>query len=568
MQRTEDVDVDVFEPQRPRTRDREAVAEAVPTRKFDHEIIEPLARASSSSAGAAIAPLPPANLPTMVLTDDQLKQCGDAYINNGMVRRVVDGSIFMIQGDRTKFIIDPNDELTESVTDEEEKKLTNDIANDTLQIEQETDADGIVIMKAQKARIKDLRKKGIRLNKRVKLHLNTERLVNSALVFGRGALEIIRLPKGGEWPRYGEPIALKHIPTRTITDIVFNKQTDRFEGLYYQTGDPDKPLRFVKATNLILAVHDDNNIYDRTRGSGLSAVWPILSVSQSDDVINDEDVPEIVRNTGGVLNIIYAGTNNEEKLKEFKKKIDGKTQVVHGLDGVEVVSAPLGRKPADITDVRVANGKYICQCMNYPLFMVYEDTANFATASQTMQVYKAGILRRYRTWLQGILEEYWYDTILADHLDIDIKDVISAPIKIKATFNDINFETRKDIVTTDKMLFDMEVFNRQDVAKDIERKDIAQRLDEEEAAIEKEKEKATGEVLTKIQALQQQERQLQIAANVPKRRGVSIPSRQQVLNSAAAASKAAATITSRDSLGNITKRYELIEQEQEQASQS
>ena len=533
MQRSE---YDDFNPQRPK--EKIAVAEAVDTRKFEHAITDPMQRRSS---GGAIAPLPPSNLPTTVLTDDQLKQCGDAYINNGMVRRVVDSSNFFIQGDRTKFIIDPNDELTASVSDEEEKKLMKDIAEDTLQIEQETDDDGIVIIKSQEARIKDLRKKGIRLNKRVKLYNNIERLINSALVFGRGVLEIVRLPKGGEWPRYGEPIALRHIPTRTISDVVFNKQTDRFEGLYYMTGDPDNPLKWLKATNLIIAIHDDNNIYDRTKGSGLSAIWPILSVSQADDVINDEDVPEIVRNTGGVLNIIYAGTNDEGKLKEFAKKIDGKTQVVHGLDGVEVISAPLGRKPADITDVRVADGKYICQCMNLPLFILYEDTANFATANQTMQVYKEGILKRYRTWLQGILEDCWYDTILADHLDIDVKDVISAPIKIKATFSDINFEIRKDVVTTDKMLFDMEVFNRQDVAKDIDRKDVAQRIDEEEATIEKEKEKAAGDVLEKITALQTQERNLQIAANVPKRRGVKIPSKQQVLNSAAAG-----TITSQD----------------------
>jgi hypothetical protein len=145
----------------------------------------------------------------------------------------------------------------------------------------------------------------------------------------------------------------------------------------------------------------------------------------------------------------------------------------------DVLSTPLGRDPHELTDVRIANGKYICQCMNLPLFLMYEDTANFATANQTMLVYKSGILKRYRTWLQGILEDYWYDTILADHLGVEVKDVLSMPIKIKAIFADINFETRDVIINADKILNDMGVMNETDVAKDIDRPDIVRRLEDE-----------------------------------------------------------------------------------------
>ena len=164
-----------------------------------------------------------------------------------------------------------------------------------------------------------------------------------------------------------------------------------------------------------------------------------------------------------------------------------------------------------MTDVRTANGKYICQCMNLPLFLMYEDTANFATANQTMQVYKAGILKRYRAWLQGILEDYWYDTILADHLGIEVKDVVSAPIKVKAIFQDINFETRKEVIEADKILTDMEVFNRTDVAKDIDRKDIVARLEQEEADQQKQQEQAVASAFQSLRAqnLQLQQQQAQ-----------------------------------------------------------
>ena len=35
----------------------------------------------------------------------------------------------------------------------------------------------------------------------------------------------------------------------------------------------------------------------------------------------------------------------------------------------------------------------------------------------------------YRTLLQGILEQYWYDPLLADHFDVDIEEVICSTCK-------------------------------------------------------------------------------------------------------------------------------------------
>lgn len=468
-------------------------------RSFKHEV--------KSRAGATPGETGTGMEQKTVLDTDQLKQCGNAYINNGIVRGVVDRSVFFIQGERTKATVEANDELLETSNDEEVKNLNDEIANDTLTIE----ADNVAGIPAQDARINDLKRKVVRLNKRVKLYNGIEKFLTSALVFGRGFLEIVRLPPDGEWKTYGEPIALKHLTTKNVEQVFFNKTTGIFEGIDYNTGDTNKPTKFIKATNLIPAFHDDNNIVENTQGSGLSAVWPILSVSQSDDVINDEDIPEITKNTGGVLTLIYGGTNNDDKLRELASKLNGKTQVVHGLEGVDIKSVPLGRDPHEMTDVRTANGKYICQCMNLPLFLMYEDTANFATANQTMQVYKAGILKRYRAWLQGILEDYWYDTILADHLGIEVKDVVSAPIKVKAIFQDINFETRKEVIEADKILTDMEVFNRTDVAKDIDRKDIVARLEQEEADQQKQQEQAVASAFQSLRAqnlqLQQQQQQ-------------------------------------------------------------
>ena len=131
-----------------------------------------------------------------------------------------------------------------------------------------------------------------------------------------------------------------------------------------------------------------------------------------------------------------------------------------------------------------------------PMFLLFEDTANFATANQVMQVYKAGMLKRYRTWFQGILEKHWYDPMLADHLNIDLKDVISADIKIKAIFPDINFETRKEILEGDQIAANLGVLNKVDIAKDIGREDIVPRL-ELEMAQEKQEDQMINDAVQK-----------------------------------------------------------------------
>jgi hypothetical protein len=478
------------DPVKPKTTDKGQVLNQ-PKRTFKHQV----------SKAAATEP----QQQTTVLNSEQLKQCGYAYINNGIVRGVVDRSVFFIQGERTKAVVDANDEQLEVSTDEEAKKLQDEIGNDTLIIEGQELADGTTTPN-QPARIKKLKRKLIRLNKRVKLYQGLEKGLNSALVFGRGFLEIVRI-QSIDYPTYGEPVALKHLTTKNVSQVFFNRITGVFEGIDYNTGATINPTKFIKAENLIPFFHDDNNILENTQGSGLSAVWPILSVSQSDDVINDEDIPEITKNTGGVLTVIRADTNDDNKLREIKEKANGKTQMVVGAGMVQdVLSVPLGRDPHELTDVRTANGKYICQCMNLPLFLMYEDTANFATANQTMQVYKAGVLKRYRTWLQGILEDYWYDTILADHLGMEVKHVLSAPIKVTAIFADINFETRAEVINADKVLVDMAVMNEKEVAKDIDRPDIVKRLQDEEADKQVQQQQ---EVQNAFQTLRAQNLQLQ-----------------------------------------------------------
>jgi hypothetical protein len=461
----------------------------ISTRKFKHTPAFQRQGGRVPKASLAAASI---NQLQSVLTRDQLLQCANAYTNNGIVRTVIDKSVFFIQGERSGFLIEPNEELTEGATDQEIRKIEESIRND--------------------AEMKRLRRNTLRLNKRVKLHDRVDKLLTSTHIFGRNALEIIRLPPGetdsGSWNTFGEPYALRHLNSLRITDVQMDSKSGVFQGFYYDEGNNTGDPRLIKSQNLIPAFYDDNNLYDNTNCSGLSPLWPILSVSQADDVINDEDIPEAVKNLAGALTTIYAGTNNQSKIDQLTEVLSDKRIIVHGLEGMKTESYSMAGNILQLPDVRLANAKYMCMCMSLPLFLLFEDTANFATANQVMQVFKAGWLKRQRTWLQGILEDYWYDTILADHLGIELKDVIGADIKIKAIFPDINFETRKDIVEADKILVDIGTFNAADVAKDIDRKDIVQRIEEEQAAEDQQRQEAINNTLVaqknQITQLQQQ----------------------------------------------------------------
>jgi hypothetical protein len=160
----------------------------------------------------------------------------------------------------------------------------------------------------------------------------------------------------------------------------------------------------------------------------------------------------------------------------------------------------LARDPQELTDTVIALAKYMTQAMNLPLFLVFEDSANFATANQVMQAYKVSTLTRNRAWLQGVLEKYWYDPILADFYGVPIEEVVAQEVKIKPIFEDINFETRLEIIQGCQSLVSMGVYNPIDVARDINNKQVQRRLEMEDQTVQQDMKQSidqnTGKVVT------------------------------------------------------------------------
>ncbi len=417
-----------------------------------------------------------------ILTTEQLKDCAEAYSNCGFLRSVIDKNIFFMTGERTKFVIEPNDELTTGLKDTEIKKIEDDIKNN--------------------AKYKQLRTDILRLNKRVELHDRLVKFLTHVWVFGRAFLQVERLkvddPEstlstfGGGTRLYGEPVALKLLTPFRIEKTLVNDKRYSFDGLIYnfglnarKTGRSSEGNKVkIPATDLIAGWYDDNNVFDNTYYSGTSPTWSVLSAAQTIEVALDKNIPEFLMAVAQGFGEIYTGSNKKSVSQDIKQTIQHSTWFIHNYKDLKMNAVNLARNPEELTGIIQALARYICQSLNLPIFLAFEDTTNFATANQVMQSFKVSTLARERTWLQGVLEKYWYDPILADFYGVPVEEVISQEVKIKPIFDDINFETRLEVIQGEDVLIRNAVHNPLDAAKAINDKEAQARLEMEDQVVQ------------------------------------------------------------------------------------
>ena len=387
-----------------------------------------------------------------ILKRSQLLQCVDAYMNDGTVRAMVNKRVDFILGNRPKYLIEPAFK-PDMMTKEEQQSLE-------------------VIMSSQE--IIQLKRKFDRVNKRVSFHEKITNLVTQNFILGRSAGGIERKKhKYG----FGEPTSLKVLNGLRLKNPIINEDNWELEGINYDFGG-DKNNEPIEINKLLPMWYNDHNLYDNTLYTGMSPVWSILSIAQANTYINDEDIPESCKSLWAKYGFIYVGDKNPDSMTKFRENAKVGTLFFHNNKDLEPKLADLKNDLSELTDVRMANMKAMCINFGFPMFLLFEDTANFATAVQVMQAYKSGVLERDRTWLRGFLERYWYDPMLADSLGLTrIDDVNDQLIKCKAAFDDIVFETRKDIVDSDIPLLEQGVLMPLDVAKDIQAKpEVIERL--------------------------------------------------------------------------------------------
>jgi len=424
---------------------------------------------------------------------NQLLQMAHEYHNNGTVRTMVNKRTDYILGNRTKWLVEANDIIpTEDLSPEEQQALEE-------------------VMTGQE--VKDLRRDVNRVNKKVQLHDKLTQLCINNFVFGRSLAGVDRKITP-EFPKLGEPMHLKVLNTIRIKKVEVDEITGEFKGYRYDFGLLNKTDVFLPAEKLLPMWYNDSNIYDNTPYQGMSAIWTVLGMAQNNNFINDEDLPEACKTSWSPYGFVYVGDKNEESTAKLRKKVEDGTLLFHNQEKLRFDIADMRPDLKALWETRLNNMKAMCIDFGFPMFLLFEDTANFATANQVMQAYRAGVLERDRTWLRGILEKYWYDPMLFDHIPeiTKIEDLWRAKIKIKAAFDDINFETKKEIVEGDEKLVAMGVYDVLDVAHDIDaRPEVIERLEAMGKAIQQSREASitakVDELALQKQALKQKGQQ-------------------------------------------------------------
>ena len=423
-----------------------------------------------------------------VLSQAQLKQCAYVWINNGIVRQCINKLCWHLLGERTSFTVDPNDELTEFIAKEKQRQLVAEILGES------------------KNRVEELRVKLIRVNKRCHLFDNNLKLVKNTFLFGRNFQRILRFSPNKEksetqpyaWPRFGEPEAIAPMNSLRIQDVKVNERTLKFQGYYYDFGVNKERKQLIPSTEMIPMWNDDDNVLDMTYASGVPLVWSILSVAQAIDTMNDEDVPEYVKGLYAKLGVAYAGGPGKAIVTAFRKQLEVASIVVTGKKDANIQTVDLGGSLMDIMNGREASAKFIAWSTAIPLFIIFEDTANFATANQALQAFKAGTLDRMRRWLQDALETYWYDPILSDHFDIPIEQVIAQRIKIKAIIKDIVYDMRKDQVATEVSLVQAGIKTPEEALEALGEDELLDRRRQQQDMRDQMKQEAINEIRAKV----------------------------------------------------------------------
>ena len=371
-----------------------------------------------------------------VLTRAQQLECIDAFTNDGITRRLVLLLLQGIKGKRVGQTIKPNEELTIGLDDEELRKLNESITKND--------------------RVPDLQRNIIRINARVHFNERLDTFLKSYFVIGRALQEVKRFPTNDDFPLYGEPRALLPLNAIRIEEVIMDKSTYELQSIVYDDGTSNKKI--LRPDRMFFGVNEDNNMYDNTNFSGVSPVWTCLSTSQANLVINDEDIPESCRQVAQKFGFLYAGTSKQAVIAQMREQLQNSTWLIHNQEKLKPEVYDLARDLVELPTVREYNSKYLAWSMMVPMFLIFEDTANFATAAQALQAWKVTTIDYYRTILQGILETYWYNPLIADHFNIPIEEVITQKIKIKAEFDDLIFDTYKDKVEAMSQLVNANIF--------------------------------------------------------------------------------------------------------------
>ena len=357
----------------------------------------------------------------------QLSEGADAFFADGVLRSLISKQIDFVLPDRTKCTV-----TTDKTWEENKNKLDPDFAKQFEEIDEKKQAEYNI-------RISRLMERLHFWDKEIKL------LVTST-IFGRNALYIQKDMTTDKkvYPNFGKPIGLTLLNALSIKKAKIDNTSQEFDGFIYDWGIAKRENEPIPKDKLIPFFYDDFNVYKNTYFSGMTRLFSLVGIAHSNQMINTYDLPQATMAQYSNSDFVYVGQQSQLLAKKFARTFKSGTNF-HDQPALHIEASHAAKQIVDILATRERNYQAMSMILGIPIFLLFGDSSNFATAAIAMQSYLNGTCHRLGTFFMDTLEEYFFMPLLADISGITLDELIDKKVnRVKAIKPRIDLQTKTD----------------------------------------------------------------------------------------------------------------------------
>lgn len=400
-----------------------------------HKIVPVMPAGYYNPANPYVAQLPDKLQLENVLDTVSMTETADAFFADGMFRRIISDMLDYIFPDRVKFGV-----VTDKIWEENKGKLD----------------DKEMFKDIEESKIAEYHIRVSKILENISFTDRNIKLLATSMIFGRNGLFISKDRTDTTFTKFGKPTGLVLLnPISIKKAIIDDNETYKFGGFEYDWGVKDRSADKIDREDLIPFFYDDFNIYKNTYYSGLTRIFSLIGISHGNQLINNYDMPEATQTVYTGNQYVYVGKESPLLVTKFTNSHQ-RGVVYHDQPALHVEAAQNSAKILDIVDTRLQNYKSACMILGIPLFAIFEDEANFATAAIAMQVFINGRVQRLSQLYADTLEEYFFMPLLSDIAGVELEELREKYVnRVKVIMPKITLETKTDRINNGIKMWNM-----------------------------------------------------------------------------------------------------------------
>jgi hypothetical protein len=238
-----------------------------------------------------------------------------------------------------------------------------------------------------------------------------------------------------EWWRLGQ---VKVDQWDDISKVEY-RDTSRFK-------PKEKPPEDEKGFGMMIPIEQLIYMTRLEKRYGRSIIQPILSVSEQNRMMNEQDLPEIFRARWAPSGLFTSETMSQEELAEFIAERDSAKDT--GVKGkMEYIKLSTDADPEPMTKARHENSRFMLMQTDVPSFMMkMEEITNRATSASVLAAWRSLTLENDRTEFRELMWEQFYQPLIVLYMQANGEpdfDMIDFDAKIAYVFQNLAFEDDK-----------------------------------------------------------------------------------------------------------------------------